>query len=104
MVRIELITHPANVRVSSKTESMAKVLEASVQQREDSKEPSPSRVIEESKCKSRSGDSEDSETASDDSRCLRLQRLLLSSRRTTLVTFLRDTAGPLERNRCWSLM
>jgi hypothetical protein len=77
MVCIKYVAHPANVRISSEAESMAsdEALETSTQQREASTDPTLSRSIDESDRKSWSGDSEDSETASDDSKRLKVAAL-----------------------------
>jgi hypothetical protein len=70
MVRIKHTAHPINIRVPLETQSMAsdEALEASAPRREASTKVTSSWSLEDSDdCESRSGGSEDTESASDDS-------------------------------------
>jgi hypothetical protein len=75
MVRIKHTARPINIRVSFEAESMTSdgALEVSTLRREASAEATPSWSLEDfDDCESRSGDSEGSETASNDSERLKV--------------------------------
>jgi hypothetical protein len=82
MVHIKHITPLINIRVSSEAESMAsdEALEASVLRKEALAEVTSSRSVEDSDyCYGRSGSSEDTKTASDDSKCAKVAAMAVAA-------------------------